>query len=116
MAESIIISLGGGLGHFGHFSHFNHLHCFNFFNHSGGVGSLGDNSSNGNFGGKSDDSGCKQCRSEGKVNDHSLTPNPSILSSNSMIDWWCFGVMMEFGTKKKRCKNAGERMVNSQQR
>ena len=113
MAKSIIISLGGGLEHLGHFGHFNCLFHFNFFNCSGGVGGLGDGSSNGSPDGESNDNGCKWCRSEGRVINHGLTPEPSILSSNSMSDWWCFETMIGFGTKKKRCKSAGEGMVES---
>ena len=94
MAESIVISLGGGLGCLGHFGHFDCLPRFNFFDHSGGVGGLGDSSSDGGSNGKSDDNGCKWCGSEGGVIDHGLTPEPSILSSNSTSDWWCFGAMM----------------------
>ena len=87
MAESIIISLGGGLGCLGHFSHFVCLPCFNFFDHSRGVGGLGDGSSNGSLDGKSDNNGCEQCGSKGGVINCGLTPKPSILSSNSMSDW-----------------------------
>ena len=101
MAKSIIISLGGGLEHLGHFGHFNCLPCFNFFNCSGGVGGLGDDSSNGGPNPKSDDNGCKWCRSKEGVINCDLTPEPSILSSNSMSDWWCFGTMMGLGMKKK---------------
>ena len=49
MAESIIISLGGGLRHLGHFGHFDCLPHFNFFNRSGGVSGLGDGSSDGSL-------------------------------------------------------------------
>ena len=101
MAESIIISLGGGLRHLGHFGHFNCLLRFNFFDHSKGVGGLGDSSSNGNPNPKSNDNGCKWCRSEGGVIDHSLTPKPPILSSNSTSNRWCFEAMMGLETKKK---------------
>ena len=101
MAESIVISLGGGLGCVGHFGHFDYLPHFNFFNRSGDVGGLGDGSSDGSPNGKSDDNGCEQCRSEGGVIDRGLTPEPSILSSNSTGDRWCFGVMMGLETKKK---------------
>ena len=101
MAKSIIISLGWGLRHLGPFSHFDCLPHFNFFNRSGGVGSLGDGSSDGSPNPKSDDDGCKWCRSEGGVINHGLTPEPSILSSNSTSDQWCFGAMMGFGMKKK---------------
>ena len=101
MAESIIISLGGGLGHLGHFSHFDCLPHFNFFNCSGGVGGLGDGSSDGDLNLKFDDNGCKWCGSEGGVINHGLTPEPLSLSSNSTSNWWCFGAMMGLGTKKK---------------
>ena len=101
MAESIIISLGGGLRHLGHFSHFDCLPHFNFFDCSGGVGGLGDDSTNGGPDPKSNDNSCKWFRSEGGVIDHSLTPEPSISSSDSTSDWWCFGAMMGLGTKKK---------------
>ena len=101
MAESIVISLGGGLGHLGHFGHFDFLPHFNFFNCSGGVGGLGDSSSNGNPRPKSNDNGCKWCRSEGGVINDGLTSEPSILSSDSTSDQWCFGAMMGLGTEKK---------------
>ena len=107
MAESIIISLGGRLGHLGHFSHFDCLLCFNFFNCSGGVGSLGDGFSDGSPDGKSNDNGCEQCGSEGGVIDHDLTPEPSISSSNSTSNQQCFGAMMGLGMKKKSQKNKG---------
>ena len=101
MAKSIIISLGGGLGHLSHFGHFDCLPRFSFFNHSGGVSGLGDGSSNGSPDPKSNNNGCKWCRSEGGVIDCGLTPEPSILSSNSMSDQQCFGAMIGLGTKKK---------------
>ena len=101
MAESIVISLGGGLRHLGHFGHFDCLLCFNFFNCSGGVSGLGDGSSNGNPNPKSDDNGCEWCRSKGGVIDHSLTPKPPISSSNSTSNRWHFGAMIGLGTKKK---------------
>ena len=101
MAKSIIISLGGELRCLGHFGHFDCLPHFNFFNYSGGVGGLGDGFSDGSLDGKSDDNGCKQCRSEGGFIDCGLTPEPSILSSNSTNDWWYFGAMIGLGTKKK---------------
>ena len=101
MAESIVISLGGGLRHLGHFGHFDCLPHFNFFNCSGGVGGLGDGSSDGGPNPKSDDNGCKQCGSKGGIINCGLTPEPSILSSNSTSDQWCFGAMMGFGMKKK---------------
>ena len=101
MAKSIVISLGGGLGHFGHFGHFNCLPHFNFFNCSGGVGGLGDSSSDGSPNPKFDDNGCKQCRSEGGVIDCGLTPEPPILSFNSTSNWWHFRAMMGLGTKKE---------------
>ena len=109
MAKSIIISLGGGLRHLGHFSHFDCLPHFNFFNCSGSVGGLRDSSPNGKF----NDDSCEQHGSEGGAIDCTLTPEPSILSSNSTINWWCFEVMKGFGMKKKRCKCVGERMVES---
>ena len=87
IAESIVISLGGGIRHLGHFGHFDHLPYFNFFNCSGGVGGLGDGSSNGSSSSESDDNGCEWCRSEGKTINYSLTSDPSILSSNSIINW-----------------------------
>ena len=101
MAKSIVISLGGGLRHLGHFGHFNCLPCFNFFNCSGGVGGLGDSFSDGSSDNESNDNGCKWCGSEGEVINCGLTPKPSILSSNSTSDWWCFGAMTELGMKKK---------------
>ena len=101
MAESIVISLGWGLGHLGHFGRFDYLPRFNFFDHSGGVAGLGDGSSDGGPNPKSNDNGCERCRSKGGVIDCGLTPEPSILSSNSTSDQWCFGAMMGFGTKKK---------------
>ena len=101
MAKSIIISLGGGLRHLGHFSHFNYLPCFNFFNCSGGVGGLGDSFSNGGPDPKSNDNSCEWCGSEGGVINCGLTPEPSILSSNSTSNQWCFGTMMGLGMKKK---------------
>ena len=100
MAESIVISLGGGLRHLGHFGHFDCLPRFNFFNCSGGVGGLGDGSSDGDPNPKSDDNSCKWCESEGGVIDHGLTPEPSILSSDSTSDQWCFGAMIGLGTIK----------------
>ena len=108
MAKSIIISLGGGLGHLGHFGHFNCLPHFDFFNCSGGVGGLGDGSSNGSPNPKSDDSGCERCGSEGGVINHSLTSEPPILSSNSTSDQQCFGAMIGLETKKKAKKNKGQ--------
>ena len=111
MAKSIIISLGGGLGHLGHFGHFDHLPRFNFFNCSGGVGGLGDGSSDGSPNPKSNDNSCEWCGSEGGVIDCGLTLEPSILSSNSTSDWWHFGAMMGLGTKKKKLKKQGQ--VNS---
>ena len=107
MAESIVISSGWGLGRLGHFGHFDCLPRFNFFDHSGGVGGLGDGSSNGGPDPKSDNNGCEWCGSEGGVIDHSLTPEPSISSSNSTSDWWRFRAMMGLGTKKKSRKNKG---------
>ena len=101
MAKSIVISSGGGLRHLGHFGHFDCLPRFNFFNRSGGVGGLGDSSSDGNPDPKSDDNSCEWCGSEGGVINRSLTPELSILSSNSMSDQWCFGAMMGSGMKKK---------------
>ena len=101
MAKSIVISLGGGLGHLGHFGHFICLPRFNFFDCSGGVGSLGDGSSNGSSDGKSDDNSCKRCGSEGGVIDCGLTPEPSISSSNSTSNRRRFAAMMGLGTKKK---------------
>ena len=101
MAESIVISLGGGLRYLGQFGHFNCLPHFNFFDHPGGVGGLGDGSSDGGPNGESNDNGCKWCRSEGGVIDHSLTPEPSILSSNSTSDQQCFWAMTRLGMKKK---------------
>ena len=101
MAKSIIISLGGGLGHLGHFGHFNCLPHFNFFNHSGGVGGLGDSSSNRGPNPEFNDNGCKQCRSKGGVINHGLTPKPPISSSNSTSDRWHFGAMTGLGTEKK---------------
>ena len=101
MAESIIISLGGGLGCLGHFSHFDCLPCFNFFDRSGSVGGLGDGSSDGGPNPKSDDNGCEWCRLEGGVIDRGLTPEPSISFSNFTSDWWHFGAIMGFGMKKK---------------
>ena len=101
MAESIVISLGGGLRRLGHFGHFDYFPCFNFFNCSGGVGGLEDGSSDGSPNPKSNDNGCEWCRSEGGVINRGLTPEPSILSSNSTSDWWCFGAMMGLGMKKK---------------
>ena len=111
MAESIIISLGGGLGRLGHFGHFDCLPRFDFFDCSGGVGSLGDGSSNGSPNPKSDDDGCEWCRSEGGVINCGLTPEPSISSSNSTSDQWCFGAMMGLEMKKKKLKKQGQ--VNS---
>ena len=111
MAESIVISLGEGLRRLGHFGHFDCLPRFNFFNRSGGVGGLGDSSSNGGPNPKSDDNGCKRCRSEEGVIDCGLTPEPSILSSDSTSDWWCFEAMMRLGMKKKKLKKQGQ--VNS---
>ena len=105
MAESIVISSGWGLGCLGHFGHFDCLPCFNFFDRSGGVGGLGDGSSNGGPNPNSDDNGCKRCGSEGGVINRGLTPEPSILSSNSTSDQRCFGAMMGLGTKKKSRKN-----------
>ena len=116
MAESIIISLGRGLRHLGHLGHFDHLLHFNFFDCSADVSDLGDNSSDGSSNDKSDDSGCKWCKSEERVNNCDLILKPSISSSNFTIDWWCFETMMRFEIKKKKCKSAGERTVNSQQR
>ena len=116
MAKSIIISLGGGLEHLGHFGHFDCLPCFNFFDHSEGVSGLGDSSSNGSPDSKSNDNSCEWYGSEGRVIKCSLIPEPSISSSNSMINWWCFEAMTELEIKKKRCKSAGERMVKSQQK
>ena len=104
MAKSIVISLGGGLGHLGHFGHFDCLPRFNFFDRSGGVSGLGDGSSDGGPNPKSDDNGCKRRGSEWGVIDCGLTPEPSILSSNSTSDRWCFGAMMGPGTKKKKLK------------
>ena len=101
MAESIVISLGGRLRCLGHFSHFDCLPRFNFFNCSGGVGGLGHGSSNGDLNLKFDDNGCERCGSKGGVINCGLTPEPSILSSNSTSDWQCFGAMMGLGTKKK---------------
>ena len=101
MAKSIVISLGGGLRHLGHFGHFDFLPHFDFFDCSGGVGDQGDSSTNGGPNGESNNNGCKQCRSEGGVIDCGLTPQPSILSSNSMNDQWCFGAMMGFEMQKK---------------
>ena len=111
MAKSIIISSGGGLGHLSHFGHFDCLPCFNFFNRSGGVSGLGDGSSNGGPNPKSNDNGCERCGSKEGVIDRGLTPEPSILSSNSTSDWRCFGAMMGPGTKKKKLKKQGQ--VNS---
>ena len=108
MAESIIISLGGGLGHLGHFGCFDCLPHFNFFDCSGGVGGLGDGSSNGCLNPKSNNNGCKRCGTEGGVIDRGLTPEPSISSSNSTSDQWCFGAMMGPGTKKKKLKKQGQ--------
>ena len=101
MAKSIIISLGWGLERLGHFSHFNCLPRFNFFNRSGGVGGLEDGSSNGSPNPKFNDDSCEWCGSEEGVINRGLTPEPSILSSNSTSDWWCFGAMMGLGMKKK---------------
>ena len=101
MAKSIIISLGGGLGHFGHFGHFDCSPHFDFFDRSGGVSGLGDSSSNGGPNPNFDDNSCKWCGSEGGVIDCGLTPEPSILSSNSTSNQWCFGAMMGCGMKKK---------------
>ena len=111
MAKSIIISLGGELRHLDHFSHFNCLPHFNFFDCFGGVGGLGDSSSNGSPDGKSDDNSCEWCRSEGGVIDHGLTPEPSILSSNSTSDQQCFRAMTGLGMKKKSQKK--QEQVNS---
>ena len=111
MAESIIISLGGGLGRLGHFGHFDCLPRFNFFDRSGGVSGLGDGSSDGSPNPKSNDDGCERCGSEGGVIDRGLTPEPSILSSNSTSNRWRFGAMMGPGTKKKKLKKQGQ--VNS---
>ena len=47
---------------------------------------------------------------EGVIN-HGLTPEPSILSSNSTSDWQCFRAMIGSGTKKKKLKKQGQ--VNS---
>ena len=105
MAESIVISLGWGLGGLGHFSHFDCLPRFDFFDCSGGVGGLGDSSSDGGPNPKSDNNSCEWCGSEGGVIDCGLTPEPSISSSNSMSDQRCFGAMMGLGTKKKSRKN-----------
>ena len=101
MAESIVISLGGGLRHLGHFGHFDCLPHFNFFNCSGGVGGLGDSSSDGGLNPQFNNDGCEWCRSKEGVMDHGLTPEPSISSSNSTSNWQCFGAMMGLGTKKK---------------
>ena len=101
MAESIVISLGGRLRHLGHFGHFDCLPHFNFFDCSEGVGGLGDGSSDGSPNGKSNDNGCEWCGSKEGVINHNLIPEPSILSSNSTSDQWCFGAMMGLGTKKK---------------
>ena len=101
MAESIVISLGGGLGHLGHFGHFDCLPRFDFFDCSGGVGGLGDSSFNGDPNPKSVDNGCEWCGSEGGVINRGLTPEPSISSFNSTSDQWCFGAMMRLGMKKK---------------
>ena len=111
MAKSIVISSGEGLAHLGHFGHFDCLPHFDFFNHSRGVGGLGDGSSNESPDGKSDDNGCKWCGSEEGVIDCGLTPEPSILSSNSTSDQWCFGAMTGLGMKKKSQKKQGQ--VNS---
>ena len=108
MAESIVISLGGGLGRLGHFGHFDCLPRFNFFDCSGGVGSLGDSSSNGGPNPESNDNGCEWCGSEGGVIDRGLTPEPSISSSDSTSDQWCFGAMTGLGTKKKKLKKQGQ--------
>ena len=119
IAKSIVISLGGGLGRLGHFGHFNCLPRFDFFNRSRGVSGLGDGSSDGGSNPKSNDNGCEQCRSEGGVIDYGLTPEPSILSSNSTSDQWCFGAMTGLGTKKKSRKkkqgqvNSGHTWINS---
>ena len=113
MAESIVISLGGGFRHLGHFSHFDCLSHYNFFNLARGVGGLGDGSSDGSPNGKSDENGCEWCRSEGEVINHSLIPKSSISSSNSRINQLCFGAMTELGMKKKRCKSTGEKMVKN---
>ena len=101
MAKSIVISLCGELRHLGHFSHFDCLPHFNFFDHSRGVSGLGDGSSNGGPNPKFDDNSCEQCRSEGGVINHGLTPEPSILSSNSTSNQQHFGAMMGLGMKKK---------------
>ena len=108
MAKSIVISSGGGLGRLGHFGHFDCLPRFDFFDHSGGVSSLGDGSSDGGSNPKSDDNSCKQCGSEGGVINCGLTSEPSISSSNSTSNWWCFGAMMGLGTKKKKLKKQGQ--------
>ena len=108
MAESIVISLGGGLGRLGHFGHFDCLPRFNFFDCSRGVGGLGDGSSDGGPDPKSDNNGCEWRRSEGGVIDCGLTPEPSIPSSNSTSDRWRFRAMMGLGTKKKKPKKQGQ--------
>ena len=113
IAKSIVISLGGGLGHLGHFGHFDCLPHFNFFDCSGGVGGLGDSSSDGGLNPKFDDNSCEWHGSEGGVINHGLTPEPPISSSNSMSDWQHFGAMTGLGTKKKKSqKNKGQ--VNSE--
>ena len=101
MAESIIISSGWGLGRLGHFGHFDCLPRFDFFDRSRGVGGLGDGSSDGGLNPESNDNGCEWCGSEGGVIDRGLTPEPSILSSNSTSNQWRFGAMMGLGMKKK---------------
>ena len=112
MAESIVISLGGGLGRLGHFGHFDCLPRFDFFNCSGGVSGLGDSSSDGDPDPKSDDDGCKWCGSKGGVIDRGLTPEPSILFSDSTSDWRHFRAMTGLGTKKKKPKKK-QGQVNS---
>ena len=116
MAESIVISLGWGLRHLGHLGRFDCLPHFDFFDHSRGVGGLGDDSSNGSPNPKFDDNGCERCGSEGGVIDCGLTPEPSILSSDSTSNQQRFGAMMGLGTKKKSCKNkAGEQRARVDQ-
>ena len=41
---------------------------------------------------------------KGRVINHGLIPEPSISSSNSTIDQWCFVAMKRLGIKKKRYK------------